>query len=231
MFAPLNPESSVRQRRLVMVSLALHGLSLAWLLHASQPRLLQASSIALGHNGKVLGRLYFPSQTPDASTTSSSDKATEVYRRQRLGHEKLVWKQNLTASKLSLPAPPLAPSDDNSKVATLSKLGHGAAAGVSFGVPGGPLEGDEIRPALPTAMPDPAVYPWQLPVSEGNVVIEFTIDERGEIVRTAVIESMGSELDQKALAAAANWHFRPAKQNGVAIASRQDYIFHFRARG
>jgi outer membrane biosynthesis protein TonB len=42
---------------------------------------------------------------------------------------------------------------------------------------------------------------------------------------------MGSKLDQKALAAAANWHFTPAMHNGVAIASKQDYIFHFRARG
>jgi TonB family protein len=70
-----------------------------------------------------------------------------------------------------------------------------------------------------------------LPESEGNVVIEFTIDERGEIVRTAVIQSMGPKLDEKALAAAGNWHFQPAMHNGVAIASKQDYIFHFRARG
>jgi len=42
---------------------------------------------------------------------------------------------------------------------------------------------------------------------------------------------MGSQLDEKALAAAQNWRFRPATRNGVAIASKQDYIFHFRARG
>jgi TonB family protein len=63
------------------------------------------------------------------------------------------------------------------------------------------------------------------------VVIEFTIDEHGDVIRTAVVQSMGPELDEKALAAAGNWHFRPATQNGVAIASKQDYIFHFRARG
>jgi len=44
--------------------------------------------------------------------------------------------------------------------------------------------GDEIRPALPFVMPDPG-FTRGTAGSEGNVVIEFTIDERGEIVRTS----------------------------------------------
>ncbi len=232
MFAQLNPEASIRQRRVVAGSLALHGMLLVWLLHAPEPQLLNPNSIQRGKNGKVLAHVYFPSPTPDNSATSSSNSATEVYRRQRLGHEKLIWKQNSQLAKLPLPPAPINPSEDESKTATLSNLGHGVAAGSPYGsVPGGPLYGDEIRPALPTTMPDPFVYPWELPDSEGNVVIEFTIDERGEIVRTAVIQSMGPKLDEKALAAAENWRFRPATRNGVAIASKQDYIFHFRARG
>jgi outer membrane biosynthesis protein TonB len=42
---------------------------------------------------------------------------------------------------------------------------------------------------------------------------------------------MGSKLDQKVLAALENWRFQPATHNGVAIASKQDAIFHFHARG
>ncbi len=233
MFAQLNPGTST-QRRMLAGSLALHGLVFAWLLRSPEPQLLNPTSVAIGRNGKVAARLYFPTQSPDDSATSSSDKATEVYRHQRLGHEKLMFKQNTTQAKLALPPVPLPPpgAEDSAKTATLSRLGHGALAGMTYGsVPGGPVYGDEIRPALPVAMPDPVVYPWELPEAEGNVVIEFTIDERGEIVRTAVIQSMGPKLDEKALAAAGNWHFRPATQNGVAIASKQDYIFHFRARG
>jgi TonB family protein len=234
MFAQLKSEGLTNQRKMRAASLGLHGLLFAWLMHTPEPRLLSANSIAVGHNGKVLSRIYFPSQNPDDGTHSSSDQATEVYRHQRLGHEKLIVKQNAPLAKLSLPQAPLAPSsaEDKSTMATLSNLGHGAPAGQRYGsVPGGPVYGDEIRPALPFVMPDPVVYPWELPESEGNVVIEFTIDERGEIVRTAVIQSMGSKLDAKALAAAENWRFHPATQNGVAIASKQDYIFHFRARG
>jgi TonB family protein len=232
MFSELNFDT--RQRKILMGSLGLHALLFAWLLHVPEPRLLTPESVAIGRNGRVLTRVYFPTQSPDESATSSFDRATRVYRHQRVGHEKLILKQNSAQAKLSLPPPPIAPSvaEDDAKTATLSKLGHGAPAGLPYGsVPGGPIYGNEIRPALPIAMPDPLVYPWQLPPSEGNVVIEFTIDEDGEVVRTAVIQSMGPQLDEKALAAARNWRFRPATKNGVAIASKQDYIFHFRARG
>jgi TonB family protein len=91
--------------------------------------------------------------------------------------------------------------------------------------------GDEIRPALPIATSDPVVYPWQRPTSEGKVVIEITIDERGEIVRKTVLESLGPEIDNKCLAALENWRFQPATHNGVPIPSKQDAVFPFKARG
>lgn len=218
---------------MVAGSLALHGLLFAWLLHTPEPQLLTPTSIALGHNGRVLARLYFPTQSPDDSTTSSPDGASEAYRRQRLGHEKLIWKRSSTPAKLS-PSPPLSKSEaeDNAKTATLSKLGHGAPAGLPYGtLPGGPIYGDEIRPALPIRTSDPVVYPWQRPTSEGKVVIEITIDERGEIVRKTVLQSLGSEIDNQCLAALENWHFQPATHNGTPIASKQDAIFPFKARG
>ena len=215
-------------------SLALHGLLFAWLLHAPEPQLLNPTSIALGRNGRVLAKVYWPTRLPDDSSTSSSDRATEVYRHQRFGHETLTWKRTPTPAKLAPPSVPLPPSgvEDDAKVATLSRMGHGATAGLPYGtLPGGPVYGDEIRPALPVTTSDPVDYPWELPPSEGRVVVEITIDERGEIIRKTVLESMGSKLDQKVLAALENWHFHPATHNGVAIASKQDAIFHFHARG
>jgi len=111
-------------------------------------------------------------------------------------------------------------------------LGHGAPAGLPYGSqPGGPIYGDEIRPALPIATSDPVVYPWQRPDSEGKVIIEITIDERGEIVRKTVLQSLGPEIDNKCLAALENWRFQPATRNGTPIPSKQDAIFPFKARG
>jgi TonB family protein len=234
MFSQVNAGESKNQPRTLTVSLALHGLLFAWLLHAPEPRLLNPSSVALGRNGKLLTPIYFPTDSPDDSATSSPDRATEVYRHQRLGHEKLILKQNVALAKLPLPQAPISPStaEDKSKMATLSKLDHGTPAGLPYGtLPGGPVFGDEIRPALPVATVDPVVYPWELPESEGNVVVEITIDERGEIVRKTILHSMGAKLDEKFLAALENWRFQPAMRNGVAIASKQDAIFHFRARG
>jgi TonB family protein len=121
---------------------------------------------------------------------------------------------------------------DKSETQTLSALGHGAQAGLPYGtLSQGQLYGDEIRPALPIATSDPVVFPWQLPASPGNEVIEITIDERGEIVSKTVLQSLGPEIDSKCLAALENWHFHPATRNGSPIPSKQDAIFPFRARG
>jgi TonB family protein len=84
---------------------------------------------------------------------------------------------------------------------------------------------------LPVTTADPVAYPWELPDSEGNVVVEITINESGDIVGKTVLHSLGTKLDEKVLAALENWRFHPATKNGVAIASKQDAIFHFRARG
>jgi outer membrane biosynthesis protein TonB len=233
MFAEPDRGTSRRQRRFLAGSLAVHGMVLAWLLHNPEPKLLTATSVALGQNGKSLTRLYWPVQSPDNSTTSSSRSATETYRRQRLGHEKLVWDKNSKPANLALSQTlAKAGAEDSSKTATLSKLGHGAPAGLPYGTLGnGAVFGDEIRPALPVATSDPVVYPWQLPATAGNEVIEITIDERGEIVRKVVLQSLGPEIDSKCLAALESWHFHPATRNGTAIPSKQDAIFPFRARG
>ena len=105
MFGQPNPTGLKNQRRILMGSLAFHGLLFAWLLHTPEPQLLTASSVAVGHNGKVVTQLYFPSQSPDDSATSSPERATEIYRHQRLGHQKLAWKPTSTQPKLPLADP------------------------------------------------------------------------------------------------------------------------------
>jgi periplasmic protein TonB len=234
MFAQLNPANARRQRWLRTASLLLHGLILAWLLHTPEPQLLTAVSVALGQNGKSVTRLYWPSKSPNDSSESSSDTATERYRHQRLSHEKLTWKAPAKVAKLAAPQSPLArtTAEDNSKTQTLSALGHGAQAGLPYGTLNrGAFSGDEIRPALPVTTADPVAYPWELPDSDGNVVVEIVIDERGAIVAKTVLQSLGPKLDEKVLLALENWRFQPATRNGSPISSKQDAIFHFHARG
>jgi len=234
MFAQLHSGVSASQRKVLAVSLTAHAVIFAWLLHSPEPQLLMPASVARGHNGKVVTQLYWPSRSPDDSSTSSSDDASQLYRRQRLAHDKLIWKANSKPAKSPLSRSPLSPysAQDNSQTATLSHLGHGVPAGLPYGsVPGGPVYGDEVRPALPVQTADPVVYPWERPESEGKVIIEITIDERGEIVRKTVLQSLGPAIDNKCLAALENWRFQPATHNGSPIASKQDAIFPFKARG
>jgi outer membrane biosynthesis protein TonB len=233
MFVQSSSATDDRQRWLLMTSLVLHGILLAWLLHSPEPQLLNPVSVAFGQNGKSVTRLYWSSKNLDDSAHSSPDLATERYRHQRLA-QKLKWKNPIHSSKLQAPSTPQVPAEteDNSKTQTLSALGHGAQAGLPYGTLNhGTLYGDEVRPALPITTSDPYVYPWQLPDSPGNEVIEITIDERGEIIRKTVLQSLGPDIDSKCLAALENWHFHPATRNGAPIPSKQDAIFPFRARG
>jgi TonB family protein len=231
MFAQLNPQSN-RSRRILAVSVGAHAALLVGLLFPPTPMLINPVSIRIGRNGRSLSRLYFPTPSPDDSKTSSSAEAKEKYRQQRVGHDKLVLhKDTRLAQRLSLPTIK-TPAQDNSQSQTLASLGHGAPAGLPYGALNrGPAFGSDIRPALPVATSDPVVYPWQLPDSEGNVVVEITIDERGEIISKTVLQSMGANIDEKVLAALENWRFRPATKDGSPIASKQDAVFHFRARG
>jgi outer membrane biosynthesis protein TonB len=233
MFGQWIPASARRQRWIRGISLLLHGALLAWMLHAPEPRLVNPASVAFGQNGTSVTRLYWSSKSPDDSSHNSPDVASQKYRHERYG-QKLAWKAPAKSAKLPAPTTPLARAEqeDQSKTQTLSALGHGAQAGATYGtLSRGPFYGDEIRPALPISTFDPVVYPWQLPTSPGNEVIEITIDERGEIVRKTVLQSLGSDIDSKCLAALENWHFHPATRNGTPIPSKQDAIFPFRARG
>jgi len=232
MFAQLNPATARRQRWLLTSSLALHGILLAWLLHSPDPLLINPISVALGHNGRSVTRLYWASKSPDDSRHSSSHSATGRYRHQRFANSKLTLDTAQLAKLRQTPPLANAEKQDPSQTQTLSAQGHGIQAGLPYGTLNrGQLYGDEIRPALPSETSDPVAYPWELPDSEGNVVVEITIDERGEIVNKTVLQSLGPKLDEKVLVALDNWHFRPATRNGAPIPSKQDAVFHFRARG
>jgi hypothetical protein len=124
MFGQPNAEGSRKQRGLTAASVALHALLLAWLVHTPAPLLLTASSVTLGRNGNSATRVYWPTPTPDDSKASSPMTATQVYRRQRLGHEKLIWKNTFHYPKLPLPPTSLSQSgvEDQAKAATLSNL-------------------------------------------------------------------------------------------------------------
>jgi TonB family protein len=229
MFAQLSPGTGRRQKWFLAASVAAHAVLLACLLRPLEPILLNPVSMLVGHNGHSVTRIYWATKSPDNSEHSSSDKATQRYQRQRFSHDQLA----LNAPQPARPSPAATHTEkqDESPTQSLSAMGHGVQEGVPYGTLHGQLSNIDVRPALPIATSDPVVYPWQLPTSPGNEVIEITIDERGEITNKVVLQSLGSAIDSKCLAALENWHFHPATRNGAPIPSKQDAIFPFKARG
>ena len=233
MFAQLHSANARRERWLRLASVVVHGVVLAWLLHRPAAQRIEPRSVRFGQNGTSVTHLYWSSKTPDKSDNNSAEAATERYQHERLGQKLNYRKPPEAAKKPGTPAP-LTPAnkEDQSTTQTLSAEGHGAPAGTPYGgLYRGSFFGDDVRPALPTKTSDPVVYPWQLPVSGGNEVIEITIDRSGEIVAKKVLVSLGPDIDQKCMAALDNWHFQPATRNGAPIASKQDAVFPFRSRG
>jgi TonB family protein len=97
-------------------------------------------------------------------------------------------------------------------------------------VPGSPLTGNEVVPALPEVFPDPPVLRTDLPSGvEGDVIVEVTIDAQGNVVETKLLQGIGYGVEQKVLAVLQRWHFRPAMRDGVTISSQHIVHFHYPA--
>ena len=86
----------------------------------------------------------------------------------------------------------------------------------------------DVRIALTRVAPEPPIVRAKLPEwVRGDVIVEITIDERGNVVETRVLQTVGYGLDAVVVDTLRQWQFIPAKVDGVAVASRQDVHFHF----
>jgi TonB family protein len=225
MFASI--QFGVGQHRLAAsCSVALHCLFLLWLLHQPDPRIVAPSLVVNGDHGTYIAQLYWPNQRTQTASDASPGTAGASSRQQLNSH--LAWKQREEApksAKRDLPRPKLGLDDETS---TPGQAAQVRPAGSPLGtVLEGPLTGEEVRPALPVVSPDPIVAATELGDLQGDVVVEITIDERGNIVQKVVIQSLAPAIDGKVLEALENWRFRPATHNGVAIPSKQDVYYHF----
>jgi TonB family protein len=210
MFTPLYPAIPKRQATLLSISLTLHLVFLGWLLHSPAPIFVAPSSVVRGESGSSLTRIYFGG---DSGVSQEQPKP------------RLTWKRpakNASAHRLE---PPPAKLEAGNETASIRP--GGPASGSLYGsLSYGTLTGPEIRPALPVVSPDP-VFGSDMAGIEGDVIVEVTIDEAGNIVQKVVLHSLGPAVDERVLAALEKWHFTPASKNGVPIPSKQDVYYHF----
>ncbi len=73
--------------------------------------------------------------------------------------------------------------------------------------------------------------PEQLKDVQGYVHIEFSIDEKGNVVNVHVKDSSLSDLDEPSLLAARQWKFKPGTKQGVPTSSKVMVPFHFSTQG
>jgi TonB family protein len=193
-------------------SASLH-LALLWLLlRVPAPEILKVNPVMQGNGGSSVELVFTGSDPAAAADTQSPIR--------RLGY--------------SPPAPPRAkveraPAARHPDVTATKKSGTPSRAGSPNGSAlFGELSGRDVRPAIPVTWADPEVYPWQVSADvNGRVVVEITIDAQGAVVDAKVIESLHRTIDEKVLAAAWKWRFRPATVDGVPTASRQDLVFRY----
>jgi TonB family protein len=210
------------QRRGLHISLLIHVLLAAWMLYPSTPIFVRPSTTLAGKNGTSTVYLYLPSQS--ASATVAQELNTEENRHLLLptapAKKKEVRKRpNLARTPQELHDTESAQSNQPPAGSLYGSLSYGQS------------DGTEVRPAIRVSGSEPTVNEYDLAgVNEGNIIVEVTIDERGNITQKTVLQSLNPAIDHKVLAALEDWHFIPALRDGDAISSKQDVYYHFPVR-
>jgi TonB family protein len=227
MFSILHRRVPKQQIKSLSVSLALHGLLLTFLLHAPTATVISPSLTLSGENGPAVTQLYWSRQ--GTASEAESKSSAERTRHRKVTDARLTWNRAKNEKRTTPPDAALtetvAASTANSPTSTAATPPAGSQYGSLYN---GSL-GHEVRPALPVLSTEPVVNAADLVGGiEGSVVVEITIDEKGNIVDKVVLQGLRPAIDAKVLAALESWHFSPATRDGVAIPSKQDVYYHFK---
>ena len=211
MFTVIRP-SNRRWNTALLVSFVLHCVVIYFLVRPPRPIYVTPSAVAFGHGSTSAELVYWTQHG------SGEDSATRAEQR-RIALPS-------AARKRLKPIPKPSAVNNAQPVVTTEQL---ARAGTPYGsFAQGLASGHDVRPALPVVFPSPDILPWQVPSGvQGNVIVEVTIDEQGNVTDTKVLQALGHGIEEKVVAALRNWRFRPAIMDGRAIASQQDVYFHF----
>ena len=183
--------------------------------HRSTPVSLMPSEVALGTPYSSGSVVYLAPLGPEQSRDSNPQPLVVRVR---------------TAQQPSPARKPIARQREEAAATTPDAPEITAHGGSPWGsrVPGTPLTGPAVMPALPQVFPDPPVSRADLPAGvEGDVIVEVTIDEQGNVTALKLTQGIGYGIDEKVLAILRQWRFRPATRDGVTIASQHLVHFHY----
>lgn len=223
LFGESNP-APPRRSWSVPASVTAHLVLVAVLLHGRSPVFVAPSSVRAGANGPAVTYLYWSAGASESDTKDGNGSEPKKSAILPLATKTRVQPKTRTFRTGT-------PAQTNGEHETASATAAPAAGSPYGSLSDGASSGPEVRPALPITTVEPIVGSEDLQgIAEGNVVIEITIDENGNIVAKTVVQSLGAAIDARVLAALENWHFRPATRDGVPIPSRQDVVYHFKPR-
>jgi TonB family protein len=250
MFARVESGGGRRRRWTLLVSLGLHVAAIAVLLHHAEPKFLMGAASLRGSGGRgaALTTIYLPGESVAASAKASANaertasaKEMEEARRERNVFPKLAKRATppVVESKLQPPAterptepratePLTAEAHTTGPPTTEQALRPGMPGYILGSLSNGFVNEHDVHIALPVVAPNPPIARATLPEwIRGDVIVEVTIDERGNVVQTQVLQTVGYGLEVVVVDTLRQWRFSPAKVDGVAVASRQDVHFHF----
>jgi TonB family protein len=229
MFSILHRSVPKQQIRLLSVSLTLHGLFLAILLHAPAATVISPASTLAGKNGTSVTPLYWPTEAMASPSEEKSKSSDERTRHRKVAEARLTWDHAKSEKRVDPRDASLAETASPSNTDSPTPASTAPPAGSQYGSLFNGSLGHEVRPALPVLSTEPVVSPADLVGGiEGSVVVEITIDEKGNIVDKVVLQGLRPAIDAKVLAALESWRFSPATRDGVAIPSKQDVYYHFK---
>ena len=188
MFAELRPERK-RWSRSLLGSFGLQCAAVLLLVHRAAPTFVAPSDVDHGIAGSSgsASIVYLAPVGPEQVKAASED--------QRLSLRASLVAVPKLAKRQPNPSQTTQPTRQNAPEQT-------ARGGSPWGrVPGSPITGDEVVPALPQVFPDPPVSRADLPSGvEGDVIVEVTIDADGNVVETKLLQGIGYGVEQKVLA-------------------------------
>ena len=217
MFEELRPTSRIKWNTALLLSFAAHGVVLLVLSHRT-PVTVLPHEVALGTPYSSGSVIYL--------APLGKERARDDSEQLRVA--------KITAPKQELSSRP-KPAERHREEASKSAENTPdvtASAGSPYGVhiPGTPLTGAAVMPALPQVFPDPPVARSDLPAGvSGDVIVEVTIDDQGNVTSLKLTQGIGYGIDEKVLAVLRQWHFRPASRNGFNVASQHLVHFHYPA--
>jgi TonB family protein len=202
-------------------ALAAHALLFAAMLYAARPAFVRPSVVLAGKGGDniVYSTALISPTAQNAAEEPMPAEQPHIRFHTKPGHPP---KNQKTLARTPQYNPIYQPAP-----ATQSPPAGSPFGSLSYGE----ATGSEVRPAIRVAGSEPQVFPWDLAnVPEGNIIVEVTIDDRGNITQKVVLQSLSPRVDNKVLAALEDWHFLPATRDGVAIPSKQDVYYHYPVR-